>query len=217
MEILYPFGPPLGQMSVSESVVEIINEYLDDILTSNRDADFDHSSRLVGAVRNEITFTEDGFLPSKTEKYHQVLDHLDRCVIEFFSKSFRKHGQLIGERSKSFVKTVEWDLWIVRQFQNDYNPMHSHSKYDISGVLYTKVPASVSEPKQFREKRSRDGTIDFMYGAPNFLCDARVSLRPRQGLLLLFPSHLIHTVYPFIGSNDERRCMAFNTCLEFLQ
>ena len=36
-----------------------------------------------------------------------------------------------------------------------------------------------------------------------------VQITPVPGLMLMFPSYLVHTVYPFIGEG-ERRCIAFN-------
>ena len=37
--------------------------------------------------------------------------------------------------------------WIVRQFENDYNPVHVHSGH-ISGVGYLKVPKNLGEYEQ---------------------------------------------------------------------
>ena len=36
-----------------------------------------------------------------------------------------------------------------------------------------------------------------------------LNIVPTPGLLLMFPSYLAHTVYPFIGEG-ERRCLPFN-------
>ena len=36
-----------------------------------------------------------------------------------------------------------------------------------------------------------------------------MQITPSRGLMLLFPSWLLHQVYPFIGK-DERRSIAFN-------
>ena len=36
-----------------------------------------------------------------------------------------------------------------------------------------------------------------------------MQITPVPGLMLMFPSYLVHTVYPFIGEG-ERRCIAFN-------
>ena len=36
-----------------------------------------------------------------------------------------------------------------------------------------------------------------------------MNLYPSAGVLFMFPSYLLHTVYPFIGEG-ERRCLPFN-------
>ena len=36
-----------------------------------------------------------------------------------------------------------------------------------------------------------------------------MQITPAPGVMLMFPSYLVHTVYPFIGEG-ERRCIAFN-------
>ena len=41
--------------------------------------------------------------------------------------------------------------WIVRQFENDYNPVHVHSGH-ISGVGYLKVPKNLGEYEQQNKK-----------------------------------------------------------------
>ena len=36
-----------------------------------------------------------------------------------------------------------------------------------------------------------------------------ITMTPQVGMMVMFPSYLLHTVYPFIGE-EERRCIAFN-------
>ena len=36
-----------------------------------------------------------------------------------------------------------------------------------------------------------------------------ITTTPKSGMMVMFPSYLLHTVYPFIGE-EERRCIAFN-------
>ena len=41
------------------------------------------------------------------------------------------------------------------------------------------------------------------------------NITPVPGVLVMFPSYLIHTVYPFIGEG-ERRCLPFNAVYRIL-
>ena len=42
-----------------------------------------------------------------------------------------------------------------------------------------------------------------------------INITPVPGLLVMFPSYLIHTVYPFVGEG-ERRCLPFNAVYRVL-
>ena len=59
-----------------------------------------------------------------------------------------------------------------------------------------------------------DGDISFVYCTASqrnhdIFEKGLVQITPVPGLMLMFPSYLGHTVYPFVGEG-ERRCIAFN-------
>ena len=41
-----------------------------------------------------------------------------------------------------------------------------------------------------------------------------ITMTPQVGMMVMFPSYLLHTVYPFIGK-EERRCIAFNGSISY--
>ena len=43
-----------------------------------------------------------------------------------------------------------------------------------------------------------------------------MQITPKPGLMLMFPSYLLHTVYPFIGEG-ERRSIAFNATYRIVE
>ena len=115
---------------------------------------------------------------------------------------------------KSFVKDVTGktakqvklkNFWVVRQFANDYNPIHFHDG-DISGVGYLKLPKNFSKSKK---KYSTNGSIDFVHGSRMFLNKSILNHKPKVGDLLFFPNYLMHTAYPF-SVEGERRSFSFN-------
>ena len=97
------------------------------------------------------------------------------------------------------------NLWIVRQFKNDYNPIHFHNG-DISGVGYLKIPKNLTKGDK---KIKTHGTIDFIYGSKSFLNNSIYNHIPKVGDLILFPNYLMHTAYPF-KREGERRSFSFN-------
>jgi len=46
------------------------------------------------------------------------------------------------------------------------------------------------------------------------MCRGNYIVKPEVGDFYLFPAYLLHTVYPFSGSDDERRSVSFNAALD---
>ena len=94
--------------------------------------------------------------------------------------------------------------------------MHNHTGCELSGVIYIKTP-DVKGRRNIESKKGKmdsDGDISFVYNTASqrnhdIFEKGLVQVTPTPGLMLMFPSYLVHTVYPFIGEG-ERRCIAFN-------
>ncbi len=63
------------------------------------------------------------------------------------------------------------------------------------------------------KKENRNGRIAFIHGSRQFLSKSSIEFTPSVTDLYLFPSYLMHTVYPF-KSKDERRSIAFNAFID---
>ena len=106
------------------------------------------------------------------------------------------------------------NLRAVRQFKNEYNPIHYHDG-QLSGVGYLKIPKNMNQNKMVKNKKIKtNGTIDFINGQRNFLSKSIYNLNPKLGDLILFPNYLMHTAYPF-NINGERRSFSFNVKITF--
>jgi tetratricopeptide (TPR) repeat protein len=101
--------------------------------------------------------------------------------------------------------------WGLLQRGSDYEDWHLHRGGWLSGVYYVRVPKSVSA------ERSGRGCIEF--GPPNALEKAlpgHVPVRrylPREGMLLLAPSHYPHRTIPS-EADEYRICFAFDVVPE---
>ena len=113
--------------------------------------------------------------------------------------------------------------WIVSQYANEYNPLHNHTGCEMSGVIYLKTP-NVKGRRNIESKKGKqegDGDINFVYSAASQRNEdvfekGLVQITPKPGLMLMFPSYLLHTVYPFIGEG-ERRSIAFNATYRIVE
>ena len=115
---------------------------------------------------------------------------------------------------KDAKKIVLRNLWVVRQFKNEYNPIHFHSG-NISGVGYLKIPSSIRNNKE----KDLAGLISFFDGRVSLprnsppLVKHRQTFKPRVGDFYIFPAFLMHDVHPFRGEG-ERRCFSFNAFVD---
>ena len=189
MKVLSPFGPKIAIVKIPKSIVNKINREVDKILNSKkRLRKSDYSNKLVGQVKQEIR------LDSK---------FIQKNLLKFIGTNVKKY---IKKCTKKDTKKISLrNLWVVRQFKNEYNPIHFHSG-NISGVGYLKIPKNITKSKK---RLKTNGTIDFIHGSKSFLNNSLFNHNPKIGDMILFPNYLMHTAYPF-KREGERRSFSFN-------
>jgi hypothetical protein len=189
LKVLSPFGPKIAKLRFSNQLIKKINHEVDRINSNKSLANkLDYSKKLVGQVKQEISLPK-SFIKKNLEKIISV------NIKNFINKS-------LGKRPK---KVKIKNFWVVRQFSNEYNPIHFHDGH-ISGVGYLKIPKFLPSRKKYHKI---NGTIDFINGSKMFLCDSIHNHSPKVGDVLLFPNYLMHTAYPF-STRGERRSFSFN-------
>ena len=189
MKILSPFGPKIAKLKLPQFLIKKINAEVDKILSKKKLVKkLDYSKKLVGQVKQEFQLPK-AFVKRNLEKV------ITKEVKNYIKKTTGKNT------SKVDIK----NFWVVRQFNNDYNPIHYHDGH-ISGVGYLKIPKFISKNPN---KSKIDGTIDFINGNKMFLSDSIYNHQPKVGDVIIFPHYLMHTAYPF-KSSGERRSFSFN-------
>ena len=114
--------------------------------------------------------------------------------------------------NKKITKFNILSSWIVRQFKNEYNPTHFHSGH-ISGVGYLKVPKNFGEPYQ-KDKPNLNGQLQLIHGSRMFMSRSTFDVKPKVGDFYFFPNYLMHQVFPFINTDEERRSISFNALID---
>ena len=189
MKIQSPFGPKIGIIKIPKKIISKINKEVDIILSNeSKLKKSDYSEKLVGEVKQEIEISRT-FINKFLSKF------LKENIKKFIKKSLNKN--LNTFKVKNF--------WVVRQFKNEYNPIHYHSG-SLSGVGYLKVPKNFTKSKK---KSKTNGTIDFIHGSRSFLNKSIFNHKPKVGDMIIFPNYLMHTAYPF-NVEGERRSFSFN-------
>ena len=188
MRVLSPFGPKIASLKLSNNLIRKINIEVDKIISrKNLLKKLDYSTKLVGQVKQEFQLPK-SFIKKNLEKI------LYRTVKDYILKSL----------GKKILKIKIKNFWIIRQFNDEYNPIHFHDGH-ISGVGYLKIPKFSKNKKHTQT----DGSIDFINGNRMLLSECIFNHQPKVGDMILFPHYLMHTAYPF-KTKGERRSFSFN-------
>ena len=198
IRLLRPFGPAIAHVKMPENLIEELNNYTDKIINNEKKAnELDIGKQLAGQVSQEFELEED-FM-----KKIGWIDFLKKGTENWISLA-------IGKKISKFEMLSSW---IVRQFENEYNPIHWHTGH-ISGVGYLKMPKSLGEPIQKSKVQNPNGQIALVHGNKMFLSDPVIKFKPEVGNFYLFPNYMMHTVYPFSNSKEERRSISFNAKID---
>ena len=195
--VIRPFGPAIAKVTMSNEIIEKLNNYVDKIIIDKKKSeDLDCGSDLAGNVQQEFSLERD-FM--KTSGWAEFLSK--NCSLWIKNSS-----------NKKITKFNIINSWIVRQFKNDYNPLHVHGGH-VSGVGYLKVPSNLGEYSQKNKDVNKNGTLSLVHGSKNFLCESTFNVEPKVGEFYFFPNYMMHVVYPFVNSDEERRSVSFNATI----
>ena len=178
----------------------------------------EHADKLNGMLLEETAVrrcSSPGLDRSNWQGWHSEDDLFQRqepgCL------RLRQH-MLDGVRQCTLAVSPEFDFdryaiqaegWINVLGRGGLNTPHDHPAWVWSGCYYVKVPEGendLSGSIEFFDTRTnvRTLTVD---GAACFA--SKFVMKPKPGMLLVFPSYLRHWVYPN-DSDEERVTVAFN-------
>ena len=198
MKVIRPFGPTIAKTTIPESLVKELNSYVDETLSNEKKSqDLDYGKMLAGNVKQEFLLDKEFVTISGWELF--LKENVEKWIFESTSKKIQE------------FKII--DTWIVRQFENEYNPLHSHGGH-ISGVGYLKLPEDYGKTVQSSKNKNFNGNLQLVHGTRNFLSPIALNIKPKIGDFYLFPNYLMHCVYPFKNKEAERRSISFNATID---
>jgi hypothetical protein len=165
----------------------------------------DYSDQLVGKVSEELAFD----------------DEIIRIAQEGLGQFVGKYQNYTEYRNSMGAKTLDTENnnyglqiasgWFVRQFENEYNPLHIHTGARLSCVGYLKLPDGIEEEweEDYKDHHPSNGHIQFAYGTASGYTCTNFIIKPQVGDFYVFPSQLFHCVYPFY-TKGERRSFSMN-------
>ena len=198
-QVIRNFGPSIFKVKIPKNILESLNNSTDEILANKeRQEKFDHGNKLVGDVTQEILLDKEIITKSGW--------------LNFISTCAQKWIEI--ETGKKITKFQLIQSWVVRQFQNEYNPTHWHGGH-ISGAGFLKIPNTFGDYKQKKTNTTYSGgNLQLIHGSRMFLCDSTYEITPQVGDFYFFPNYLMHTVFPFKDSKEERRSISFNAFID---
>ena len=197
LNIISPFGPSIAKVKIPEKIIKTLNDHVDKIVNNEElSKKFDGGKTLIGNVTQEI------LLSQEIIKESGWLTFLANATQAWIKSVVRK------EITKFNINSS----WIVSQYANEYNPVHWHNGH-ISGAGFLKVPSTFGKTFQ-KDKKNLNGNLSLIHGQRAFMSDSQFKIRPVVGDFYIFPHYLMHTVYPFSSSNEERRSVSFNATVD---
>jgi tetratricopeptide (TPR) repeat protein len=135
-----------------------------------------------------------------------------RALVERISEAVQHHVAALGERAHPWLKArperAVLASWCVITAADGFEDWHMHPDGWMTGVYYAEVPDAVCA--------SEDDSGCLALGLPEGLIGETVAkrfgrriVRPRPGLLALFPSPSYHRTFPH-RSDGRRICISFD-------
>tara|TARA_Y100000389_G_scaffold182767_1_gene199655 strand:- start:804 stop:1448 length:645 start_codon:yes stop_codon:yes gene_type:complete len=197
--VIKNFGPSVLKVTIPTNIVNTINQYIDGlIINKEKSKNLNAGENLVGDVTQEFSLEEE-FI--KKSGWYVFLASCVNKWIEFETQEKVKKFEILNS-------------WVVRQFANEYNPTHWHSGH-ISGAGFLKVPSTFGKHTQNKKGiKYKGGNLQLIHGSRMFLCRSTLNIVPSVGDFYFFPNYLMHTVFPFKDTNEERRSISFNANID---
>ncbi len=206
------------ECQLPDDIIDDLNEYLDEY------KDTAEKKSLAGTLVGQIHQGEQLLM----DHNHPILKDYYRFITTMGVIYLESFMNITGAKFDPITVDID-ELWSVHSFEGDYNPIHDHGTKTLMGIsttCWTMVPEQIGKLGEtgtgnsenyslYNDSGACDGFLAFTYGRNEIMNTERlrppqsISLQPKIGRQLMFPSWMQHMVYPFFG-DGERRTVAAN-------
>ena len=213
------------ECQLPENLVNDLNEYLDEYKEDPDRKTLAHT--LVGQIHQGEQLLMD--------HQHKLLADYYKFITNMGATYINTFCNITGAKFDD-PRTVDIDeLWSVHSFEGDYNPIHDHGTKTLMGIsttCWTMVPEQIGSLGEtgtgnaednftlYNSSGACDGFLAFTYGRNEIMNTERlrppqsITIQPKAGRQLMFPSWMQHMVYPFFGEGERRTVAANLNCWE---
>ena len=195
-----------------EDILEKINEDIDFIL-ENKSNLIKWNHYLAGNIEEEYKLSTksshliENFPIDVAKSYFRVVEDEQLNPVKKFDHDNNFFEREINYELKS--------LWINLQKKYEFNPRHSHEG-DYSFVIWMHIPYDLTNELDHKNCRNSNESLnslfEFHFISPNGNMETLPLFIDKtwEGTMVMFPSWLNHSVYPFYTSDDYRISISGN-------
>ncbi len=162
-------------------------------------------------IKNEQSKDSSGINKSNIKGWHSkdfnLEDNEPKNFIKFISSYIEKVMTDMNWDMENQVVKIN-NMWAIINTGGSANAQHQHGNSTISGAYYVRAPKN-SGDIVFYDPRPAPVYFHPNAKSPNYLNAPVNSVNPKEGVLVLFPSYLDHSVNENL-SNEERIVISFN-------
>ena len=195
---------PLLKGKLDSSSIEYLWQRIEEAAEINKDA----RSHLAGNISESI------YLEDKDNYFYEnILKDICRTYIDTYK------GNMPSARNSfepfDICRLLLKDFWVNSQRETEFNPTHNHGGV-LSFVIWMKIPTHWKEQYElpFSKGSNTPTSSDFqiMYtDVCGNVSGFRLPMSPEmEGEILVFPSTMIHQVYPFYNCKEDRVSISGN-------
>jgi len=186
-------GQPFFKTSLSNELINNINNHMDDLLKNNKQVS------MVNRLSGKITKEWDSIWFNDIDKEKEILKTFQYCI-ENLDKD-----NAFNDWSYDFDSA-----WINDQQQHEYQVVHQHtgkSMLGLASIIYLKVPDL--GPEYTETTSPHNGRTTLIGNNGGIFTLSHYLITPVVGDMYIFNYDMKHCVYPFVG-NGTRRSMSIN-------
>jgi len=187
----------LGEIIIKIEMPKTFIDEINNVFDEKEKTTIDWTTQLAGKIKKE-----------KLVNY--LLDDSIKGTFQMCFQEYMKRAGLVLQQTHQLVLD---NAWINDMFAGEYNPAHFHSSKNslvgLSSVLFLKTPDTYGE-EIINPQTPSNGHLEFIGGQQHSLAISQLRLSPKVGDFFIFPYTLVHTVYPFSGTDQVRRTLSYN-------
>ena len=176
----------------------------------------DNSSRENARKTLRENITDSFYLQDKENFFYENV--LRGCTEYMYFREWENYYDIVVSNSRPLPSFQLQTLWANYMKKHEFTPPHNHDNL-MSFVVFMKIPTHWKEQHANPEWNNAPLTpcasnFSFMHPTINFKSSQILLSSTDEGRMLFFPAWLLHQVFPFYGTEEERITISGNIALK---